>query len=136
MSRIPTDFTMRHARTGMMIQADPLEHILNTCQRIFHKAPDRDIYSKENGLGLDIMARSQAAYNKGIRERDHDYERKIQEQFNLYTDIVITNVMVTFIDKTLTVRLAGKWHSTEFEFATSSDPNLADEIRPKVIPGM
>lgn len=120
----------------MMIQADPLEHILNTCQRIFHKAPDRDIYSKESGLGLDIMARSQTAYNKGIRERDYDYERKIQEQFNLYTDIILTNVMVTFSNKTLVVKLAGIWQDVEFELETTSDPNLAAEIRPKVISGM
>lgn len=136
MSRIPTDFTMRHARTGMMVLPSPLEHILNICQRIFHRNPEYDIYSKEAGLGLNIIARSQAAYNGGVRERDYEYERMIQNQFNMYTDIILSNVMVTFIDKVLTVRLAGQWHGVEFELETSSNPKLATEIRPKVIRGM
>ncbi|MCM1230132.1 MAG: hypothetical protein NC489_08365 [Ruminococcus flavefaciens] len=136
MSRIPSDLTMRHARTGMMVIGGPLEHILNTCQRIFHMAPDRDIYSKDNGLGLDIMARSQTAYNKGVKDRDYEFERMIQQQFNDYTDIQLTGVIVTFNDHIMIVKLEGYWQNTSFSFQTSSDPNrLATEIKPKEVRG-
>ncbi|MCM1531941.1 MAG: hypothetical protein NC114_06675 [Ruminococcus flavefaciens] len=120
----------------MMVISDPLEHILNTCQRIFHMPPDQDIYSKDNGLGLDIMARSQTAYNKGIKERDYDYERTIQQQFNEYTDIQLTGVIVTYSNQMMIVKLEGYWQDTSFYFQTSSDPNrLATEIRPKEVRG-
>lgn len=136
MSRIPSDFTMRHARTGMMVVADPLEHILNTCQRIFHIPSDRDEYDKETGLGLDIMTRSQRAYKQGVTERDYEYEQMIKQQFNSYTDIVLTKIIVTFQEHIMIVILEGHWMDNYFTFQTSSDPNkLATEIRPKVVPG-
>lgn len=136
MSRIPSDFTMRHARTGMMVEPDPLEHILNTCQRIFHMPPDKDEYDKNNGLGLDIMTRSRRRYKTGITERDYEYERMIQKQFNDYTDIVLSTVIVTCRDHMLLVKLEGQWMDTSFSFQTSSDPNrVTTEIKPKVVPG-
>lgn len=135
MSDIPSDLTFRYARTGTPVIAGPLEHVLNTCQRLFNMAPEYDIYHPK-GMGLDIRTRSRTAYSKKIRDRDYEYERMIQEQFNQYTDIVLTKVIVYFKNKLLIVALEGHWSGITFELQTSSDPNqLSTVIKPKEIIG-
>lgn len=130
---IPTDFTMRHARTGMMVLSKPLEHILNTCQRLFNMVPDQDIYDKEMGMGLDIRAHSRNSYVRGLDNRDYEYEQEILKQFNAYTDIILTKVVVYFKNDALTVLLEGNWNGTDFTLRTSTDPKLATEIKPKEV---
>lgn len=134
-SQIPQDLSFMYARTGSMKISSYIETIMGICQRLFNALPERDIYNK-NGMGLNVMARSNRAYHEGFGGRDKEYEKMVYDQFIMYTDIKPSNVIVYYHNEVMRIIMDGQYGNFSFQMRKTSDPKLATEILPKTIRGI
>lgn len=120
-----TDITFR-ANEGdrTWAYASDTEHVLSTIQRLLYMTPGTDIYQPD--MGLDLVGRSRRAYREG--DRDTEYESKVVEQLNKYTDIVVTSIACVFQNEVLTVSMGATYNSVEFRMQITSDPTKLENI--------
>ena len=119
------DLTFRTGANKEWSIASKSEHVLNTVQRLLYMTPGSDIYDPE--VGLDVMGRSRKGYKEG--DRDTEYESKIAQQINTYTDIVVSAVVCFYQNETLIITMNATYDSIEFRLRLTSDPaNLENMI--------
>ena len=117
----PTDITFRPEKTGKQALSVKLEYVTNTAQRLFHMIPGTDIY--DNEMGLDIIKESKRPANNGTRNTE--YESRIIDQFNAYTDLSVRSVMALYEDNTLKVYMSVTYQDQTYKMVADSQ---SDEL--------
>ena len=88
------DITFRSDFSGNATLATGLHYYLGIINMLFNMVPGTDPYNPE--MGLDV---AKLRFTTGVQnQRNTEYESKIANQFNKYTDLNISSVIVQFID--------------------------------------
>ena len=88
------DITFRSDFSGNATLATGLHYYLGIINMLFNMVPGTDPYNPE--MGLDV---AKLRFTAGVQNhRNTEYESNIANQFNKYTDLNISSVIVQFID--------------------------------------
>lgn len=129
MPTVPSDdLTFRTGTSREWAIASKTEHVLNTIQRLLYMTPGTDIYNPD--AGLDVVGRARRAYKEG--DRDTEYENRVTEQINTYTDIIVNSVVCLFQNETLVIAMNATYDSVEFRLRLTSDPATLENLITRV----
>ena len=117
-----TDVTFRTNDSGNWVMASTSEHILNTVQRLLYTHPGTDVYNPD--MGLDIMGRCQKAYQDN--SRDTEFENRMIDQLNKYTDIIPIAVVAQYRNKLMIIDMSITYESVQYRLQMSSDPSTLE----------
>ena len=96
------DLTFRTDRSGNMVKGTRGEYVCNIAQMLFAMVPGADAYEPDRGLA--IQQHLNQAYVEGAR--DAGYESEIRKQFIAYTDLIPTDVLAFYMNKTLFIYIS------------------------------
>lgn len=126
------DPSFRKTRTGAPVLARNGEYVCNIAKMLFGLKPGYDEYDPERGL--DIQSKLFQTYVN--EQRDSDYEARIQDQFQKYTDLVPANVSAIYRGDTLVIFMTVTYHQDIYMLDIIGDKNgleviLRDQAIPK-----
>lgn len=113
------DLTWRHDRSGNMIRGKRGEYVVNICQMLFNMVPGTDEYERDRGLAI----RTKLQKNYAEKTRDIEYESEIIRQFTTYTDLVPSQVLAIYMNKSLFIYMVIKHRSEIYELDMVADHN-------------
>lgn len=118
------DLTMRTDRGGNMVKGKRGEYVCNIAQMLFNTKPGTDEYEPEKGLY--IAQKQMKPYDE--KERDTDYEAKIVEQFNKYTELRPMNVMALYLKGSYFIYMTVKYEGSLYEIHLSYDSKTLEAV--------
>lgn len=122
------DLTFRRSTAGAWTLASPAEFVLSTVQRLLYMKPGSDIYNAS--MGLDAVGRSVRSYVEG--SRDTEFETRMVEQLQTYTDIVPLAVVAVYHDSLMEINLTATYDTQEYRLIFSVDPNTLSNMITRV----
>lgn len=110
------DMSFSKDKNDNIIIAKDKIYVRNTIHQLFAMTTGFDEY--DNDKGLDLKSKRYAS-----EEKLAGYERDIYDQFQKYTDLLISNVTVTLKDSVVTIFMSVMYNSVYYNVLIGSSSN-------------